>query len=93
MNLSFCEKNFKVLTKHGQDKNSLVIYFLRPKINTILEFKICHTKNVIFDPHTTKDNPISGRFHKRQLTPHLLTTKDKEYFGHFTPSIGLRAWS
>jgi len=34
-------------------------YFLRPKINTILEFKI-YFKKINFDSPTTKDKSISG---------------------------------
>jgi len=44
---------------------SLLMYSLRPKINAILEFKICPTKNINFDPPTTKDKAVSGRFSQK----------------------------
>ena len=37
-------------------------YSLRLKINTIIEFKLCPTKNTTFDPPTTKDKAISEIF-------------------------------
>jgi len=40
-------------------------YSLRSKIIVILEFKFYFTKNANFDPLTTKDKIIFGRFSKK----------------------------
>ena len=48
----FCKKKILVF---------LLYYSLRPKINAILEFKICPTKIVNFDPPTTKRDKPSFR--------------------------------
>ena len=42
----------------------VLFYSLRPKINTILDFKIC-LKNVYFDPPTTEDKLIFRRFSQK----------------------------
>ena len=59
---------------------SLLMYSLRPKINAILEFKICPTKNVNFDPPTTKDKPISGRFSEKTTNTSFTHHKRQRVF-------------
>jgi len=81
LNFKYNVARVEVTDREGCDATIyLKNYSLRPKINTILNFKICPTKNINFDPPTKKTNQFSKDSHKKTTNTSFTHHKRQRVF-------------